>query len=242
MARSKTRRTARAIALPRITVRAHHLWILGGGALVGLAALNATLLQPGAHPAPLFAPKDALPPAALSVRAGPIPDPHVRELQSRLQAMGFYTGALDGLMGRQTLSAVYEALDDPSNAAEQNVALTPRDRALPPAPVRNVGQETVSDAANGLRDDPLAELLGDAATGDKADETTASVSRDAVVRLVQERLAERGYDPGPVDGMIGSATRAALASFQRAEGLADSGTINTETLDALGLGDAVRSS
>ena len=116
------------------------------------------------------------------------------------------------------------------------------DRALPPAPVRNVGQETVSDAASGWRDDPLAELLGDAATGDKADKTTASVSRDAVVRLVQERLAERGYDPGPVDGMIGSATRAALASFQRAEGLADSGTINTETLDALGLSDAVRSS
>ena len=39
------------------------------------------------------------------------------------------------------------------------------------------------------------------------------------IRAIQELLAENGYDPGPVDGQMGPATRRALAQWKKAEGL-----------------------
>ena len=52
---------------------------------------------------------------------------------------------------------------------------------------------------------------------------------------VQEELARRGYRPGPVDGVMGPATRDALAGFQRDRGLPTTGRIDTYTLRELGL-------
>lgn len=48
--------------------------------------------------------------------------------------------------------------------------------------------------------------------------TLAPLSRDDK-RALQSALAARGYDPGPVDGVVGSRTRAALRAWQKAEGL-----------------------
>lgn len=45
----------------------------------------------------------------------------------------------------------------------------------------------------------------------------------ALVRAVQERLAALGYDPGPIDGVAGPQTRAAVGDFQAAVGLAPDG-------------------
>ncbi|MEM7567285.1 MAG: peptidoglycan-binding domain-containing protein [Pseudomonadota bacterium] len=205
----------RATALPKFNLKAQHLWVLGSAALVGLAALNATVLQPGAHPAPLFEGDDAVGPSAMSVRPGPLADPNVRELQSRLKAMGLYDGDLDGLMGRRTLNAVYAVLD--GDTAEP-VAVSPT-----PAP-RAAG----GDALAALLTSSEPRKVGDAVT-------TPTVAKDAIVRLVQERLAERGFDPGPVDGVMGRATRSALGGFQASEGLAVSNAPDEATLAALGL-------
>jgi peptidoglycan hydrolase-like protein with peptidoglycan-binding domain len=57
----------------------------------------------------------------------------------------------------------------------------------------------------------------------------------ATIRDVQRVLADRGYYTGPIDGVIGPATRAALAAFQRAENLQPTGGLNTRTLAALGV-------
>ncbi len=51
---------------------------------------------------------------------------------------------------------------------------------------------------------------------------------------VQRRLKEKGFNPGPIDGIIGPRTRAALHKFQRASHLAVGG-LTKETLRALGL-------
>lgn len=55
------------------------------------------------------------------------------------------------------------------------------------------------------------------------------------VRQVQAALQKQGFDPGPVDGMMGPKTREAIRRFQRAKGLQITGTMDTKTLDALGL-------
>jgi peptidoglycan hydrolase-like protein with peptidoglycan-binding domain len=63
---------------------------------------------------------------------------------------------------------------------------------------------------------------------------TAPASRDTI-RKVQRELAQRGYQPGAADGIMGRATRAALMDFQRKENLAVTGRPDRQTLKALGV-------
>jgi peptidoglycan hydrolase-like protein with peptidoglycan-binding domain len=54
------------------------------------------------------------------------------------------------------------------------------------------------------------------------------------VRLVQRSLADRGFAVD-LTGVLDDRTHAALADFQRARGLPTTGTLNTPTVDALGI-------
>jgi gas vesicle protein len=49
------------------------------------------------------------------------------------------------------------------------------------------------------------------------------------VREAQQALKDRGYDPGPIDGKAGPKTHAALADFQRVQGLDVNGTLDSAT-------------
>ncbi len=60
-----------------------------------------------------------------------------------------------------------------------------------------------------------------------------AVAQDASLKLVQERLTEAGYDPGPADGFDGPRTRRAIEAYQRDKRLAVTGTADAATLDAL---------
>jgi peptidoglycan hydrolase-like protein with peptidoglycan-binding domain len=52
-------------------------------------------------------------------------------------------------------------------------------------------------------------------------------------REVQQRLVERGFDIGAVDGMIGPRTRAAIEAFQASVGLPADGRAGARVLKAL---------
>ncbi len=54
------------------------------------------------------------------------------------------------------------------------------------------------------------------------------------VARIQRRLASLGYDPGPVDGVLGRRTRAAIRKLQDREGLPVTGTISDDLEAALG--------
>ena len=56
---------------------------------------------------------------------------------------------------------------------------------------------------------------------------------NALVRLVQLHLRDRGFDPGPVDGLIGPRTRTALRAFAVDQGLIMGGEISFEILERL---------
>ncbi len=63
----------------------------------------------------------------------------------------------------------------------------------------------------------------------------APLRAEEVVRAAQKRLAALGYYKARVDGSSGSMTSAAIRRFQLAEKLKVTGSLNQQTLDALGV-------
>jgi len=78
----------------------------------------------------------------------------------------------------------------------------------------------------------------DVATSAEARSLTSQLfASPSQVRLVQDKLREKGYDvAGQVDGVWGEATTAAVKRFQTANGLAATGQLDTSLLGALGIG------
>jgi peptidoglycan hydrolase-like protein with peptidoglycan-binding domain len=55
----------------------------------------------------------------------------------------------------------------------------------------------------------------------------------STIREVQQALQGKGFDVGPIDGVMGPRTAAALREFQQQRGLNGSGRLDRETLSAL---------
>ena len=65
--------------------------------------------------------------------------------------------------------------------------------------------------------------------------SSAELTPHEIVANVQVALRDWGYNPGPIDGVLGPYTRAAIAAFQANEGLMVTSAINRPTLQTLGL-------
>jgi peptidoglycan hydrolase-like protein with peptidoglycan-binding domain len=55
------------------------------------------------------------------------------------------------------------------------------------------------------------------------------------IKKVQETLRDKGFDPGPIDGHMGSQTREAIRQYQKSENLAVTGHLDGETAGKLGV-------
>ena len=64
---------------------------------------------------------------------------------------------------------------------------------------------------------------------------SASTLDRETVRQVQKALADKGHDPGPIDGLFGLRTAAAVATFQAMRGLIADGLVGPQTAAALGM-------
>ncbi len=134
----------------------------------------------------------------------------VQQVQTALAQQGYDPGPIDGQYGPRTKAAV---------VAYQ--------RAHGLAPDGIVGPKTWASLMGGApapRDDggstsPGGELVYGA--------------RGAAVQALQALLAQKGYDPGPADGVFGGRTRAAVIAFQQANGLAPDGRAGPRTMAAL---------
>ncbi|MDH5551778.1 MAG: peptidoglycan-binding protein [Nitrosomonas sp.] len=67
------------------------------------------------------------------------------------------------------------------------------------------------------------------------DATDVVPATSAIIRGVQQSLTDAGLNPGPVDGMSGPRTVAAINDFQNQNNLAGGGQLTKETLRALGV-------
>jgi peptidoglycan hydrolase-like protein with peptidoglycan-binding domain len=129
----------------------------------------------------------------------------VMNLQKLLADRGFYNGAVDGIMGSQTRSAIV--------AAQKAYNLT-------------------ADGVAGPQ--TLAALESDGSSKSTATPiSTTATTKSADVSNLQELLSKRGFYNGAVDGIMGSQTRAAIVAAQKNYGLATDGIAGAQTLAAL---------
>jgi peptidoglycan hydrolase-like protein with peptidoglycan-binding domain len=67
-----------------------------------------------------------------------------------------------------------------------------------------------------------------------ADDASAAVPFN-LIKAAQRFLADQDYRPGPVDGIAGPQTRAAVMAWQRDHDLEADGALNAATLASMGL-------
>jgi peptidoglycan hydrolase-like protein with peptidoglycan-binding domain len=171
---------------------------------------EATIAPPAASAVKLPPVSTDLPP--LEVAAG-TPTLLVKAVQRELSARGFDIGEEDGKLSGKTRAAI---------------ATYERDHDLP---------ET------GLATDELLRhiLLGEAATPTAATGSLTAqeelsggdIEDKAVVKAVQQILADLGYEPGKADGTMGYTTKRAISAFQRDRKVAETGRVTPALLDEL---------
>ncbi len=56
----------------------------------------------------------------------------------------------------------------------------------------------------------------------------------AMVKEIQSRLKAAGFHPGPLDGLFGAQTQAAVVAYQASRGMTPDGEVGPRTAKALG--------
>src|SRR5262249_5347933 len=100
--------------------------------------------------------------------------------------------------------------------------------ALLALPVLAIGQQTSSMAGTSSAGTPMEQQQGQAGPQGQP------AMNHAEIQQAQRHLKDAGFDPGPVDGILGASTRAALREFQQAQGLPQTGQLD-KTTSTLGL-------
>jgi peptidoglycan hydrolase-like protein with peptidoglycan-binding domain len=72
-------------------------------------------------------------------------------------------------------------------------------------------------------------------TGSKKSPTMNGQANSDQVKSLQKALQDKGMDPGPVDGMMGPKTQAALRAYQKDQNLPQTGRTDAQTLEKLGV-------
>ncbi len=134
----------------------------------------------------------------------------VSDAQRYLKVVGYDVGRVDGILGSETRAALTAFATD---------------EGLPG------GGEITPELSHRLERRALlgdgSESLGEALAAVAGAELLPSVS------TAQRRLIALGYKPGPVDGIMGPRTAAALRAFQRDAGLPVTGRLTRETAERL---------
>ena len=72
-------------------------------------------------------------------------------------------------------------------------------------------------------------------TGSKKSSVTNGHATSDQVKTLQQSLQDKGMDPGPIDGIMGPKTMAALKAFQKDQKLTESGKLDDQTREKLGV-------
>jgi len=127
--------------------------------------------------------------------------------QSRLKVHGFDPGPIDGLPGKQTTTAI-KSFQRSRRLVVDGILGPVTKRALDATP-------------------PASQLISSSAYSTKIDWSNVYINDD--LKYYQRLLEELGFDPGPIDGILGSKTTAAIVSFQKSQKLTSDGILGPIT-------------
>ncbi|NJK28505.1 MAG: peptidoglycan-binding protein [Coleofasciculaceae cyanobacterium SM2_3_26] len=147
------------------------------------------------------------------LRRGDIGD-GVKDLQRRLQELGYYNGSINGIFDAAVEEAVIAFQQENRLQMDGEVGFETERALFRPA-----------EAAAASAGPPPPTFDRALQRGDEG--------RD--VEALQQRLQELGYYGGRADGEFGSKTESALVKFQQDRGLPASGVADAATLNSLGL-------
>jgi peptidoglycan hydrolase-like protein with peptidoglycan-binding domain len=176
--------------------------------LAGLMAALVLLCLPGTSIAGGASDKSSAPSASLLAYGAGYGKadgaPPVRVVQRMLRRLGWRPGPVDGLYGPRTKAAVTRFQSAAGVAADGIV-----------------GPQT-RHALTRAKDEPLRRGAG-----------LAQPDGSPRVRALQVRLQRHGFRPGPVDGLFGPRTQAAVERLQRSRGTPVSGVATARTRQLL---------
>ena len=126
-----------------------------------------------------------------------------------------------------------EYADTAETAADQTVAGTiePEVETVASEKLESAVEtaRTLTDTATAGIEKAVAEIKTATVEPERVVETTPEMAR-----RIQQALADAGYNPGDIDGIVGSKTMKAVKSYQQDKGLTV-GKISNKTLDSLGV-------
>jgi peptidoglycan hydrolase-like protein with peptidoglycan-binding domain len=137
----------------------------------------------------------------------------VENMQTRLTELGYYTGEINGVCDKATVSAI-KAFQTKMNITSDGVATADVLTIL-----YGASAISSSDIVSPTPTPTIAPPTKTVRLGDKGDDVTK----------VQQRLTDLGYFAGTIDGKFGNDTLAALKAFQNKNGLTQDGVCGTKT-------------
>jgi peptidoglycan hydrolase-like protein with peptidoglycan-binding domain len=133
--------------------------------------------------------------------------PDVRLVQVRLKDTGFDPGAIDGILGVKTKAALLRF--------QAGCTML---KNLPPAwdiSIQSAGKQTPRGFAAGETSGLRSAMAAKSDTGTAKTAAAAKPTGGAEkIRFDQLRLQQAGFDPGPIDGILGPKTRSAMQRYQ----------------------------
>ena len=130
----------------------------------------------------------------------------VKDLQTKLKKLGYYSGTVDSTFGSGTYAAV-RAFQKKYNLTADGVA----------------GSETLKKLDSAYKN----------ANSDKDDDSLRMGDSGSDVKNLQTKLKKLGYYDGTVDSTFGSGTYAAVKAFQKKYNMTADGVAGSETLKKL---------
>lgn len=179
------------------------------------ALYSSTAIDAGSSVTPSPKPVDESAPTRI-LRPGMSGD-DVKSVQSRLKALGYYTGTVDGNYGTGTMAAV-ASFQLRNNLSADGVAGKRTYKKMYSSDALAAISTPTSTPTTGVT--RPTRLLYSGCTGDD-------------VKSVQQRLKDLGYLTDKVDGKYGANTVAAMRAFQLRNGLTGSGNGDTATYTIL---------
>lgn len=155
--------------------------------------------------------------------------PEVTVIQERLQQLGYFTQPPTGNFGSVTKNAVIQfqqqnGLNPDGVIGSQTLSLLFSSSARP-TQFQNYGIPATTRIEGDREQIRSSRRVSELRRGD----------RGSQVRLLQERLTDKGFYPGLIDGIYGPQTQSAVRQFQRENNFFADGVASSGTLTALGI-------